>query len=77
MLALWAGYKMENQLFENIIQQCNSWLNLHQNPIFEDGLFYWRGISELQTSKFADAIQSFDSLLQQYPTSLYRLHATL
>ena len=71
MLAVWAGHKMENGLFADIIQQCNSWLNLHQNPIFEDGLFYWRGISELQTSKFADAIQSFDSLLKQYPTSLY------
>ena len=71
MLAVWAGRKMESGLFVDIIQQCNSWLNLHQNPIFEDGLFYWRGISELQTSKFADAIQSFDSLLKQYPTSLY------
>jgi tetratricopeptide (TPR) repeat protein len=71
MLALWAGHKMGNALFEEIIQQCNSWLNLHQNPVFEDGLFYWCGISELQTSQFADAIQSFDSLLQQYPTSLY------
>lgn len=71
MLALWAGNKMENEQFEDVIQQCNQWLRLHQNPIFEDGLFYWRGISELQTSKFADAVQSFDSLLKQYPTSLY------
>lgn len=71
MLAIWAGHQMEKQQFEEIIQQCNNWMNLHQNPIFEDGLLYWSGISQLQTSKFAEAIRNFDSLLKKYPTSIY------
>lgn len=71
MLALWAGYKMENALFEDIIAECNNWLKLHQNPTFEDGLFYWRGLSELQTGAYNKATKSFTELLKKYPTSIY------
>ncbi len=71
MLALWAGYKMENVLFDDVIVECNNWLKLHQKPIFEDGLYYWRGLSELQTGAYAEATQSFESLLKEYPTSIY------
>jgi TolA-binding protein len=62
---------MENTLFEEVIQQTNRWLSLHSGPIFEDGLYYWRGLSELQTGKYNEATQSFDSLLKKYPTSIY------
>lgn len=71
LLALWAGNKMENSLFEDVIQQCNSWLSQHNAPIFEDGLYYWRGLSQLQTGQYNEATQSFESLLTKYPTSIY------
>lgn len=71
MLALWAGHYMENAQFEKVIQQTTSWLSQHNKPIFEDGLFYWRGLSELQTGAYNEATKSFTSLLKQYPTSIY------
>ena len=71
MLALWAGHYLENSKFEAVIQQTTRWLSLHNNPIFEDGLYYWRGLSELQTGKYPEATSSFTKLLQKYPTSIY------
>jgi TolA-binding protein len=71
MLALWAGYQMETGQFEALIAQCDEWQRLHQNPIFEDGLYYWSSIAKLQTGNYAEATQGFDQLLQKYPNSIY------
>ena len=71
LLALWAGHYMENGDFEAVIQQTGKWLSLHNQPIFEDGLYYWRGLSQLQTGAYDEATQSFTNLLKKYPTSIY------
>jgi TolA-binding protein len=71
LLALWAGHYMEAGNFEDVIQQTTKWLGLHNQPIFEDGLYYWRGLSQLQTGAYDGATQSFVNLLKKYPTSIY------
>lgn len=71
LLALWAAKKIEDEKFEEIIAETTKWLKQHDKPVFEDGLYYWKGLSELQTAAYANAVQSFDSLLKEYPTSIY------
>lgn len=71
LLALWSGYYMEKQDFETVIAQTGKWLQLHNQPIFEDGLYYWCGLSQLQTGAYDEATQSFTNLLKKYPTSIY------
>ena len=71
LLALWAGHYMEAGNFEVVIQQTGKWLKQHNQPIFEDGLYYWRGLSQLQTGAYDEATQSFSNLLKKYPTSIY------
>ncbi|MFQ3270875.1 MAG: TolA-binding protein [Lentimonas sp.] len=71
LLALWAGHNMEAGEFEETIKQTTSWISLHSQPIFEDGLYYWRGLSQLQIGEYDDATKSFVDLLKKYPTSIY------
>ena len=50
MLKLWAGHYMGISQFEAIIAQTTEWLK--HKPIFEDELYYWQTISELQTGDY-------------------------
>lgn len=71
MFALWASYLIEEQRYAELIYQAAEWYNAHKNPIYEDGIFYWGGLAELQLNQFEDAIGSFSRLVNKYPTSLY------
>ena len=71
LLLLWAANRMENLKFKELVEQCNSWLDRHSEPIFEDGLYYWRGLGELQSNQFPQAVVSFDTLLKKFPNSVY------
>ena len=71
LLLIWASHLMEHQQFKELIQQASRWLDRHTDPLFEDGLYYWRGIGELQSSQFPNAVKSFDGLLKKFPTSVY------
>ena len=51
--------------------QAGEWYNAHSNAIYEDGIFYWGGLAELQISQFEDAVGSFSRLVDRYPTSVY------
>jgi TolA-binding protein len=71
MLMIWVGHKMEQGLFDEIIEQSKIWLSLHSYPVFEDGLYYWCGLAQLQTGKYNEATQNFEKLLSKFPTSPY------
>ena len=71
MLSLWVSHYMGSNQFETIITQTTEWLKLHNRPIFEDGLYYWRGLSGLQIGDYSTAIANFTNLLNRYPTSIY------
>ena len=71
LLVLWGGNKLDYKKYKEVIQQTTRWLDLHQESIFEDGLYYWRGIAQLQSGQYNEATQSFVNLLSKYPTSVY------
>jgi TolA-binding protein len=77
LLAQWGGYKFSEEAFKDVIAQCSSWLSMHNRSSFEDGLHYWKGLAELQTSQFQRAIDSFDEVLVKFPTSIYAEDALL
>lgn len=76
-LSLWSAYMIEEELLQELIQQCQEWREMHSNPVFADGLFFWPGLAHLQLSDFQSALENFSALLVQYPTSLYAEDATL
>ncbi len=76
-LTLWSGYMIEQELLQELIEQCLRWREMHQEPIFADGLFFWPGLAYLQLSEFQPALENFSKLLEQYPTSLYAEDSTL
>lgn len=71
LLSLWATHWFSEENYAPVVTQTDKWLSLHDNPIFEDGLYYWGGLARLQLQDFAGAVTSFDGLLTEYPTSLY------
>lgn len=77
LLALWASNLLQTSDFDTVIQQIALWRGMHQNPIFEDGLFYWPGLTYLQLGKHADAVTEFDALLNRFPSSGYASDGTL
>lgn len=76
-LALWSGHKIEKEELEGLIQQCQQWRELHSDPVFADGLFFWPALAHLQLSDFQAALDNFSALLAEYPTSLYAEDSTL
>ena len=71
LFAQWASYLIEEQRYAELINQADEWYNAHRNATYEDGIFYWGGLAELQMSQFEDAVGSFSRLLEQYPNSVY------
>jgi TolA-binding protein len=71
LFAQWASYLIEQQRYVELITQAAEWYNAHRNSIYEDGIFYWGGLAELQMSQFEDAVGSFSRLVDQYPQSVY------
>jgi len=71
MFAQWASFLIEQQRYAELITQAAEWYNTHRNAIYEDAIFYWGGLAELQMSQFEDAIGSFARLIEQYPNSVY------
>jgi TolA-binding protein len=71
LFAQWASFLIEQQRFAELINQAAEWYNTHTNTIYEDGIFYWGGLAELQMSQFEDAVGSFTRLVEKYPGSVY------
>lgn len=71
IFAEWAGYMLENTLFEEMIDQIGKWKEMHRNPIFADALYYWEGLAQLQVSEYAAAIENFEYILQNFKGSAY------
>ena len=71
LFAQWASYLIEQERYAELITQAAEWYNAHSNAIYEDGIFYWGGLAELQISQFEDAVGSFSRLVDRYPTSVY------
>jgi TolA-binding protein len=71
LFAQWASYLIERKQFAELITQAAEWYNAHKNSIYEDGIFYWGGLAELQMNQFEDAVGSFSRLVEQYPGSVY------
>lgn len=71
LFAQWASYLIEHKEYAQLINQAAEWYNAHPNSIYEDGIFYWGGLAELQLSQFEDAVASFSRLVDQYATSAY------
>ncbi|MFT4900971.1 MAG: tetratricopeptide (TPR) repeat protein [Lentimonas sp.] len=77
LLAQWGSYLFSIELFDEVIAQCDQWLKTHKNPIFMDGLYYWKAMGLLQIGQFEQTIVYLDSLLKEFPTSLYAEDALL
>lgn len=71
LFAQWATFLIEREQYAELISQAANWYNKHTNSIYEDGIFYWGGMAELQLGQFADAVGSFSRLIEKYPTSIY------
>ena len=71
LLAIWSTYMIQSDQVEAVIDQTNQWLQMHSDPIFKDGLFYWLGLAELQSGNYEDAIVNFRKVLDLYPESGY------
>ena len=71
LLNLWSGHHIKNSKYASLIKQHKRWLSSLNDPIIEDGLYYWMGIAEIQLGKYDDAFTSFDTLTQKFPTSLF------
>jgi TolA-binding protein len=71
LFAQWASYLIEHQKYAELINQAAEWYNANRNSIYEDGIFYWGGLAELQLNQFEDAVGSFSRLVDQYPSSVY------
>ncbi len=71
LLAIWSTYMIQNDQVETVIDQTNQWLQMHSDPVFKDGLFYWLGLAELQSGNYDDAIANFKKVLDLYPESGY------
>jgi len=71
LFAQWASFLIEQQRFAELINQAAEWYNTHTDTIYEDGIFYWGGLAELQMSQFEDAVGSFTRLVEKYPGSVY------
>ncbi|MGZ0654138.1 tetratricopeptide repeat protein [Coraliomargarita sp. W4R72] len=72
LFAQWASYLIEQQRYSELINQAAEWYNNHSTTIYEDGIFYWGGLAELQLGQFEDAIGSFTRLVEQYSGSVYK-----
>lgn len=77
LFAQWASYLLGEGKFEPMVRQAAAWKAMHKHPIYEDGIYYWSGLAELQLSEFSKAIQSFDDVLKKFPTSNYAEDALL
>lgn len=77
LLAQWGSYLFGEEQYDQVLAQCEQWLSIHDKPIFKDGLYYWKALSLLQKSEYADAITSFEALIKEYPRSLYAEDALL
>jgi len=71
LFAQWASYLIEEQRYQELITQAAEWSDVHKNSVYQDGIFYWGGLAELQMSRFEDAVGSFSRLIDQYPGSVY------
>lgn len=71
LLTVWAADMMQSGQIKIIVDQMNRWLQMHNDPVFKDGLFYWLGLAQLQSGKYDDAISNFKKVLDLYPESAY------
>jgi tetratricopeptide (TPR) repeat protein len=76
-ITIWAARLFEEERLPEVIEQCQRWLEMHNNPVFKDGLYYWSGMAHLQLSQYPQAIASFEKLLSEFPFSAYTPDATL
>ncbi len=76
-LASWAARLFEEGRLQEIVEQCATWQKMHENPVFEDGLYYWPGMAHLQLAGYKEAIDSFTGLIGGFPLSAYTPDGTL
>lgn len=77
LLNVWASYHIQNFKYAILIKQHKRWLSRFEEPLIEDGLYYWMGIAEMQQGNYADAYTSFDRFTQKFPESLFYPNAFL
>ena len=77
LLALWASSLLQKGDYVPLIDQIGKWRKMHNQPVFEDALYYWPGLAYLQLGENQGAITEFDILLERFPTSAYAADSTL
>ena len=55
LLNVWASYHIQNSQYEILTKQHKRWLSRFEEPLIEDGLYYWMGIAEMQQGNYEDA----------------------
>ena len=76
-ITIWAARLFEEERMSEVVEQCQRWLAMHNNPVFKDGLYYWLGMAHLQLSEYPQAIAGFENLLSEFPFSAYTPDGTL
>ncbi|WP_269526400.1 tetratricopeptide repeat protein [Coraliomargarita parva] len=71
LLAQWGNHLLSKGEIDTLLAQTEIWKNIHDRPVFEDGLFYWSGLAQLMKNQYPEALSNFESVLSKYPTSLY------
>lgn len=77
LLNVWASYHIQNSQYAILTKQHKRWLSRFEEPLIEDGLYYWMGIAEMQQGDYVDAFNSFDLFTQKFPDSLFYPNAFL
>ena len=77
LLNVWASLHIQNSKYTILTEQHKRWLSRFEEPLIEDGLYYWMGIAEMQQGNYEDAYTSFDQFTQKFPESLFYPNAFL
>ncbi|MFP4166129.1 MAG: tetratricopeptide repeat protein [Opitutales bacterium] len=77
LLAQWGNFMSKKEAYETMLERTDRWMDIHKEPAFEDGLYYWRAIAEMQLDEAEGAIESLDTLRENFPNSRYQEPALL
>lgn len=71
LFAQWASFLLEKERYDELLRQTKIWMQQTQNPIFEDGAFYWSGMAHLLQDSYQNAVVEFDKVIEKFPPGMF------
>ncbi|MEM7790739.1 MAG: tetratricopeptide repeat protein, partial [Verrucomicrobiota bacterium] len=71
IFAQWASLLLELGDMERIIEKSSEWETSKKDPIYADGIYFWRGLAQSILTNFPPAISDFETLIKNYPETEY------